>query len=188
MDEQTTGNLQLDDQDVEEQTEVQVERLSILDQLGEIRQEIKEQAEPLDLEVPGYKGLLFVRFRPFPVARTERKVEQFQRQVKKKQPIVLNSACDTLIDACEQLLVKNTDGELIPIDEDMPVGFEQRLAEMLKMPGADQMTSARQVIKGLFPTEQSILKMASTVNEWLQGELNEEADEEFLGESEGTTR
>lgn len=184
MDEQMQEQGQLDgDDDFAQDAGV----VSIIDQLAQTRQEIKENAEPLDLAIPGYKELLWARFRPYAVAKAEKKVPQFQRAVKKKQPIVLNSACDTLSDALEQLMVKKDDGELIPIDGELPVGFDQRLGEMLKIPGVESMTTTRQIIIGVFPTEQSVLAMANKVNEWLQGELDEETNESFLGES-GVTR
>ncbi len=177
-------------------SDANTERASLLDQLGQVRQEIKEQAEPLYLDIPGYKGQLWVRFRPFSISKTESKVRQMQKANNKRKPVLLAGACDTLIDACEQvmLLPERFDGEigeqgknLIPIDDVVPVGFEQRLAELFKVPGAGQMTQARQVVIAMFPTEQAILKMSVTVSEWLNGELNEETDEEFLGNSEGTT-
>jgi hypothetical protein len=171
------------------------EKASLLAQLGELRQEIKEKAEPLHLTMPGYKGGLWVRFRPYSIARTERKIPQFQREQRKRKPVLLQGACDTLIDACDQLMLlpERFQGEigdegknLIPIDEVTPVQFDQRLAQMFKVPGADVMTEARQVVVAMFPTEQAVVKMSLTVNEWLNGELSQEADEEFLGNSEGT--
>jgi len=174
---------------------LEVERQSLLDQLAETRQEIKEQAKPLHLDVPGYKDQLWVRFRPYSISKTERKVRALQSGVNKKKPMLLAGACDTIIDACEQVMLLperfhgdiGEDGKnLITIDDVVPVGFDQRLAQLFKVPGADRMTEARQVVMAMFPTEQAILKMSVTVSEWLNGELNEDADEEFLGNSEGT--
>jgi hypothetical protein len=178
-------------------SDANAERASLLDQLGQVRQEIKEQAEPLFLDIPGYKERLWVKFRPFSISKTESKVRKMQKANSKGRPILLAGACDTLIDACEQvmLLPEKFEGEigeegknLIPIDDITPVGFDQRLAELFKVPGAAQLSQARQVVMAMFPTEQSILRMSVTVSEWLNGELNEETDEAFLGNSEGTTR
>ena len=175
--------------------EVDAERASLLAQLGEIRQDIKENAEPLHLDIPGYKDRLWVRFRPYSISKTESKVRSMQRAQEKKRPVLLAGACDTLIDACEQVMLLperfgteiGEKGEnLIPIDPVTPVGFDQRLAQLFKVPGADGLKEARQVVVAMYPTEQAILRASVTVSEWLNGELNQEADEDFLGESKGT--
>lgn len=186
-------------EDVEAQVAgAQDERASLLAELSQTRQEIKEKAEPLYLAVPGYGDRLWVRFRPYSVAKTETKIRAQQKAIRKNRPVLLNNSCDTLIDACDELMLLpdrfsevgiGAEGKnLIAIDEAAPVGFDQRLAELFKIPGAGQMTEARQVVKAMFPTEQAILKMSVEVSEWLQGELDSETDEEFLGNSEGTTR
>ena len=162
------------------------ERDSLLDQLADIRQDIKENAEPFDVAIPGYKEKLYARCLPFAVSRTEAKVMQQQRAIRKKQPMLLAASCDTIIDATQQLMLMNKEGKLIPIDEAIPVGWDQRLLELFKVQGAEHITNAREVVKAMFPTEQSIIKVSAEINEWLQGDLNEEADEEFLGNSGGT--
>lgn len=169
---------------------------SLMDQLADIRQEIKEEAKPLYLAVPGYSDRLWGKFRPFSIAKTESKAAAVAKAAKRKQPIALAASCDTIIEACEEVMVLHErfggdigpDGEnLIHINEVVPVRFDKVLAELLKVPGVERITNARQVIKALFPTEQSILRYAVTINEWLNGELSEEADEEFVGNSPGTS-
>jgi hypothetical protein len=171
---------------------VEQERASLLDELGGIRQEIKENAPPLHLEIPGYKGKLWIRCRPYEVAKTEKRTSDFQKAQKKKQPIILAGACDSIIDATEQLMllpdrfggdIGEEGANLIPIDEVSPVGFDSRLLELFKVKNAEHVQNARQVVLAMYPTQQSVLRASITINEWLQGELDEESDEQFLGES-----
>jgi hypothetical protein len=175
-----------------EPVNVEQERASLLDELGSIREEIKEHAPPLHLEIPGYKGKLWIRCRPYEVSTTEKRTDQFQKAQKKKQPIILAGACDTIIDATEQLMLlpDRFEGEigeeganLIPIDEISPVGFDNRLLEIFKVKNAELVTNARQVVLAMYPTQQAVLRASITINEWLQGELDAESDEQFLGES-----
>jgi hypothetical protein len=133
----------------------------------------------LDLDIPGYDGLLVARFRPFPIEKTERKMAEFQRNIG-KQPVLLKAACDTLIDACEQVMVKKPDWEEPrPLDDEAipPIAFDERLAQMLGY----ETSSARQVITGLFPTEQAVLSMNNKVTSWMQ-DVTQDVDASLLGE------
>jgi hypothetical protein len=135
----------------------------------------------LDLDIPGYDGLLVARFRPFPIEKSEAKAKQLQKLQAANAPVLLKSACDTLVDACEQLMVRTeTGGEPKPIDPDadLPIAFDSRAAEMFGF----QATTARQVVIGLFGTEQSIVAMSVEVSRWMTT-LKRETDEDLLGNS-----
>lgn len=150
---------------------------TLLNTLRAKREELKED-HTLDLDVPGYEGMLVARFRPFPVEKAERKMKEFQKLVG-KQPVLLKAACDTLIDACEQLMIRKEPGtEPVPIDPDVepPIAFDSRAAELFGF----QATTARQVVIGLFPTEQSIVATNVEVSRWMQT-LTRDTDEELLG-------
>lgn len=151
----------------------------LLATLREKRTALKED-HSLDLDLPGYDGLLVARFRPFPLEKQEKKMAEFQR-AQGKQPILLKAACDTLIDACEQLMVRKPgQDEPVPIDPDAlpPIAFDDRAAKLFKF----EAKTARQVVIGLFPTEQSILAMNIRVSNWMT-DVTRETDEELLGES-----
>jgi hypothetical protein len=158
------------------------ERAGLIGQIAALREEAKGE-HWLDVEIPGYKGLLWARFRPFPVEKTEAKVKQLQ---KVRGPVLLDASCDVLIDACEQLLLlpakyngdKGEDGEnLIPVDTDLPVRFDQRAAELFKVPNPTG--SSRGVVKGMFPTEQSILAIQVRVSSWMQ-DVTSETDDQLV--------
>lgn len=154
------------------------ERATLLATLRKRREEAKADHH-LDLDIPGYDGLMLARFRPFPIEKTERKMAEFQR-LSGKQPMLLKSACDTLIDACEQIMLRKEEGgEPFAIDDDAmpPIGFDQRLAELLEF----KADSARQVVLGLFATEQAVLAMNVEVSRWMQ-DVTRKTDEGLLGE------
>jgi hypothetical protein len=159
------------------------EKANLLDTLREINQEIKEEVTPLDLAVPGYKRILWARFMPYSVAIPEKNATQFQKRQRAHNPIALDASCDNLANAVQELMLMNKDGNLIPIDSEIPIRFDARLAEAMKLENYELLKSAREVIKALFPTEHSVVNMSATVLEWLNGEIEEDANERFLGES-----
>jgi hypothetical protein len=159
------------------------ERADLISQISQLREEAKKDHK-LDVPIPGYRNLLWARFRPFPVEKTEAKVRQLQQQ---RGPVLLGSSCDVLIDACEQLMLlparfkgdAGEDGEnLIPIDPVSPVGFDQRAAELFKVPNPGG--TARGVVIGLFSTEQAVLGMQVRISQWMQ-DVTSESDSTLLG-------
>jgi hypothetical protein len=165
--------------DVEDEPTAAVDSSSTL--LAHVReQRDKKLAEDhyLDVDLPGYDGLLVARFVPFPVAKSERAAPSMRKKMDKGEPILLDSACDTLINACEQIMVRKP-GETDPIaiDDENPVRFDSRLAELI---GLGKSETSRQVVKDLFFTEQGIIAVAMTVDTWMR-DVTKEADEEFLG-------
>jgi len=177
------NDLKIDEDEVVEYAPAGDERGAILAHLADIHQEVRADRH-LDLDIPGYHGVIFARFRPYELAKTESKLKGVQRRVRKNEPVLLRDACDTIIDACEQLFVRNLKtGKEMPIDDVVPVTFEERLAKLLKFYGPE-ITQARHVVIAMFPTQQSILMMSNEITQWLAG-AQEDADEEFLGESQG---
>lgn len=165
----------------------QTPQANLLSKIRQLREEAKGDHH-LDLPIPGLKDYVWARFRPFPAEKTERKMAEFQR-LQGKAPVILKAACDTLIDACEQILLLpeqfggdiGPEGEnLIPIDPDAtpPIGFDSRLAEVFNF----EASSARQVVVGMFPTEQAIIGMNIRVSEWMQ-DVTKNVDGSLMGES-----
>ena len=165
------------------------EQSDLLAELQDLHQQAKE-AHWLDLAVPGYKDLLWARFRPFPVEKTEAKIAEMRRVARQGGPVVLNSSIDTLIDACEQLMLlpKKFNGDigplgenLIPIDEAAvpPIGFDSRIEPLFKLSNPSK--TARGVVLALFPTEQGITAMNVRVSQWMQ-DVTRETNEDLLGE------
>lgn len=166
------------------------ERMGLINLVQKQQAQLSEEVW-LDLAIPGYKNLLWARFRPHGVDVTERKLDGLRKQATGKQPILLRSACLTLTDACEQLMLLpqrfdgdiGKDGEnLIVIDEEAvpPIGFDTRAARLFA-PQVEHVQTNQQVIKALFPTEQAIINLARQVTEWLN-DTTREQDEILLGE------
>lgn len=155
------------------------DRSALLGHLRQIHTESKQKDYKLDLEVPGMKGLMMLRFRPYNTAKSERKADALKKRMDAGEPIMLDAACDTLADSCSDVLVrKSKDLDWAPLDDEDPIALDVRLGELLGFANA---TTPRKVVKELFPTEQTITAMAIRVNNWLTG-AEQEADEEFLGE------
>ena len=150
---------------------------SLIARLRALREEAKADHH-LDLDIPGYEGLLVARFKPYSIAKSEAKANVLRKEMGKKRSVLLQASCDGLIDACDEVLIRKTpDADLQPVDDVTPVRFDSRLAELLGI----QATTAREVVVGLFPTEQSILAMNVAVSEWLQ-DVTRDVDEDLLGE------
>jgi hypothetical protein len=166
---------------------------ALFDQIGAHIEESKRD-QHLDLAIPGTQDLLWARYRPFPVAKTEAKSEAMRRAVEKGRPIMLQAACDTLVDACEQIFVlpPQFDGDigeegenLVPIDDTIPVKFEKRLADIFigkKNPDlVRHIRTAREVVLLMFPTEQSVISQNVEVSTWMN-DVNKRVTQESLGE------
>lgn len=155
-------------------------RATLLTSLRAKREALKAD-HYLDLDIPGYDGLLLARFRPFPIEKSEAKAKQLQKLQASNAPVLLKASCDTLIDACEQLMVRTEEGgdpKPIDPDTDVPIAFDSRAAELFGFSA----TTARQVVIGLFGTEQSIVAMSVEVSRWMTT-LQRDNDEELLGNS-----
>lgn len=170
------------------------ERAGLLSQIQDLHSEVRED-HWLDLPIPGYRNLLWARFRPFAVEKMESKMPQLRRDAKAGLPILLASSIQTLIDSLQELMLLparhggGTDqadiGEkgvnLIPIDPDaLPrIGFDERLVPLFKLTPVER--SAAGVVKALFPTEQSITAMNVRVSQWMQ-DVTREINDDLLGE------
>lgn len=166
---------------------------NLLDQIGEAIEE-SARDQHLDLAIPGTNDMLWARFRPFPVAKTEAKAVKMQKAMERGRPIMLAAACDTIVDACEQILVlppqfdgdPGEDGEhLVPVDDTIPVMFELRLAQLFlgrKSPElVTKIKTAREVVLAIFPTEQSIIAMNVEISQWMNN-VNKRTSQEVVGE------
>jgi hypothetical protein len=174
-------------------------RANLLAKLQEVHEEAKADHK-LFLAIPSHKNLLWARFAPFPFDKTESKMAEFRKAQRQGQAVIFQAACDTLIDACEELMLLpeefgggtdkpdigvdsegKIDGHnLIPIDPDAPIPykFDERLVGLFikNNPG-----SARSVVRELFPTEQSVVNMNVRVSQWMQ-DVTRDVNDDVLGE------
>ena len=133
----------------------------------------------LDMDVPGYRGRLVLRFGPVPWAVTGR----LQKLLAGKDPdgrALLLANADMLIAACREVLARNDAGVLEPIDPTgEPCRIEPRLAELF---GRETDVSARDTLLWLFDNDFGVSAMAAEVLEWTRTAGDDAADE-FMGES-----
>jgi hypothetical protein len=166
---------------------------SLIDQIADLREEAKKDHH-LDLAIPGTKEMLWVRFRPFSSAKTERRTTEYQKAQQRGGPIVLMSSIDLIVDACEQLMLLKPEFEgeigedgknLIPVDNEIPVGFDERCAELFIKDEEVRSTilrskhQSREVVMAMFPTEQAIIATNVTVSRWMN-DVTKDVDTGFL--------
>lgn len=173
------ADLEQEDIDIETNSNGSTDDTSaLIGQIKDIRKKIAKGDFKKDLPIPGYGNLLVARFRPYAIAKSERKSKGLRDRAERDEPFLLDASCDTLIDACEQIMVQKPGwDEPRPIDDEMPIKFDARLAELLDIELPER-GGARAVVKALFPTEQSIIATSIEVTRWLNtvsGEVNEEA-------------
>ena len=151
--------------------------LSLLDQLKEQREELKSGEHRLDLEVPGYNGMLVVRYKPVRWDVIEALTKKVRKDKSGASKNVLAST-DTLIEACEEVFLR-VNGELttIPTAQGGPVQFDSRLASALSFDAE----TARQVVAGVFPNEMGVIDHNIKYSRWLR-DVTKEVDEDLLGE------
>lgn len=130
-----------------------------------------------DMDVPGYHGRLVVRYAPVPW----KVVAKMQALTDRPDPDgarLLNANCDVLIAACREVLYRDDDGELASVDPTGDTrGFDPRLAELLGI----EADTAREVVRGVFPSYTALAIQAGEVFDWTQT-ADEEADDVIVGE------
>lgn len=166
---------------------------SVLGQLRSRRRRLGEKTH-LDMEIPGYNGLLFARYRRVPwedLKKITLKAEKSKSPVKE-----LLGQADVLIVACQEILVREPSREdadeegLAPIDPDSsrmePTRFDRNLARILGFsPDELEDLTARKVVFGVFQNDLAVTVQQNEVMEWAASN-QEEIDEELEGESTGT--
>jgi hypothetical protein len=160
---------------------------ALLDEIRDLREEAKRDHH-LILEVPGLKGKLGVRYKVIDSDQTE-KIAKRLRKVKQSRNLI--GSIDTLITACDQIVVHDPghvkcllddDGELTewrPIDPSspIPVRFDSRLAEILHLPSSE----AREIVAAVFQSDLSIIQQNVRVSRWMT-DTTREVDDDLLGE------
>lgn len=153
---------------------------SVWAQLRAEHAKLAEAREPLILDVPGYTGTK-IRYHFVELGQTEASTKKLAK-IKSITQQTLISAIDTLLLACDEILVE-LPGGVRPLADDgePPIKFDHRLAEGMGWP--DNL-KARQIVHRLFggkKGEYRILNQAREVSAWIEGE-QEEVAEEFVGE------
>lgn len=161
---------------------------SLLDRLRQVRADAASDYR-YDLLVPGYRGLVAIRCKPIP-GRTSSQLAT--RLVKSKSPeAAFEMAADTLIAACEEVIVRSKSEDdwqtLGSLNGGEPVGIGTELVELLQLEPREGGRS-REVVRSLFGLAPSPeLALGGLVGEYLAwaAASDEELDEAFAGNSPG---
>lgn len=151
---------------------------SIRDRIRAERESIAAE-KSLDLVVPGYSGLLAIRYRSI----SDREMERYAARIQKENDAGIRAGYDLLIEACEAILVRmetDQEFEILEDDDGDRVRFDIRLAEFLGV----EASSARETVAAIFSPEgvQSLaaFDQAASVLAWLQGK-SADIDPALLG-------
>lgn len=139
-----------------------------------------------DLDIPGYEGKLFCRYKLLDSKRLNNIGDRVMKTMRENDERALAGALDTLIAACEEFYVRY-EGKEFPLREvigqEEPVRYDSALATFLKFDGElPETPTARSVALALFlNNEIAIAAHNHALSRWMMG--NEaEIDEEFLGD------
>jgi hypothetical protein len=136
----------------------------------------KQAAHDVVMEIPGYEGQLFARYRPLDF-REGRKIGQRHERLSDEIEKELRVAADTLVAACTGCEAR-IDGETHELP---PLGL--KLAQEIGLEGPENDTQAVLVV---FPSELAVIKQFID----LQGDedkANAQIDRELAGNSEAAT-
>ena len=154
---------------------------SVLSALKAQRAEIGIERH-FDYEVPGWRGLLVLRFGAITPAQ---QTEIANRVVASKGRQVPNSNLDTLVAAYRCGLGRATpdgDLEVIPAPDGEPAGLKA-LVDVLGLGPVDRARSAmRLLFAGANSPETALTSLGADWHDWATN-ANEEVDEQFVGES-----
>lgn len=148
--------------------------MSVLDELRKRREEIRSKDRHLDYEVPGYGGDLVVRFNPAPYAAVVAYYTTFDAEG------LLKADADAIVKSCREILVKEDD-KLEPI----VLGEQTTFGTVDEALGFEAATAVDAVFE-VFPSDLSVGECSAELIGWSRT-IDEEADEDILGKSEGGT-
>lgn len=159
------------------------------DLIQRLRAEREKALAPkvLTLEVPGWSGLLHVRYRPI---AWDTILDLLGRAEATIAVASLNANTDALIEACDALLVKNDEGELIPLADELraqgedvhgDVRFDERAADALGLDAPTARATVLGVFGGCVSPELAVSDHAMRLGAWMRS-TGEEVDASLLGE------
>ncbi len=151
--------------------------LSVLAELRTLRGTLGGESKPLDLEVPGYKGLLLIRYKWVPYSQIAQNAKSLSK-IEETAERQLSAAADVLVDTCEEFLIRVGE-ELQPLSKnDIPVTFgDPRLPESLGFMPTD---TARKACMRVFNNDYALIRTADVVTTWLQ-DTSRKVDADVLG-------
>lgn len=137
------------------------------------REKIKQDLH-LDLRVPRYETLVYVRYSPVSAALAKRLSERAKKSNDADAAVNANAAL--LAESCLGVFEKDAHGEPIGDPEEWPK-FDEHLAAYL---GSPDVRRAADVVRLLFLTDGDVIATATRVTEW-SGFAGGQVAEEYEG-------
>lgn len=159
---------------------------AIIDNLKKMRME-RLKREPKDLEIPGYEGLLWVRYKYVEYEENEELTRRVMNQADKLKSTTISAAADFLANACVEILTPSGEAgaKLRPIDprQETPTRFDQHMAGLfdIPVPEGSEGLSAREVVRGVFANDYALVEQYIDLSRWLSG-VSRGVDTLLLGE------
>lgn len=143
-------------------------------------------APTLDLDVPGWRGKLVLRFGAVsPEQQSALIARLVEARTKQRSQVAAVANIDLLVAAYRCGLARDVDGELkvIPGADGEPAGLKALVVDVLELGDAPTARSAMRLLYAGANSPEAALQAAGTEwNEWATEE-NEEVDERYMGES-----
>lgn len=152
---------------------------SVLGELRKARAVIGAGATPIDVAIPGYRGMLIARFRWVPVSDLASTAKSL-RAIKDATQQQLAAAADALVACNDEILVRVDDKLESLTHEGLPVTFANGVGLTLAL-GLPKPTSARECVFSVFGNEYGMVDVATKLMGWLE-DTSREVDEAHLGE------
>jgi hypothetical protein len=157
---------------------------SLRDRLLARRKEISEN-RTVDIDLPGYDGLLYVRYHLLDGPRLNEIATKVIKTTKDRAERGLLAAIDTLIAATVEFRVRDGGRDKALAEEigdsDLPVGWDQRLARWLEIEDdIDPNRPARSIVLSVFLyNDVAIAAHNQKLSRWMMGN-NVSVDEELM--------
>jgi hypothetical protein len=169
-----------------------VAKESVLGQLRELREQLQQERH-LDLNVPGYSGVLRARYSPLSYERLRSIGDKARKASTTEAGRELVLAAESLVAACEGMYFRKEDGSYEPLvnDTGKVVKYDKDLANALGVenPAGDGEIEPRMVVYEVFGglhngADLRVITHFQQFGAW-QGTGDEEVDEQLVGESNG---
>jgi hypothetical protein len=160
---------------------------SLIDQVREAHREQLARSRTLDRAIPGYDGLLVARYGPLPWEELQALLDRLERSGQDYDE-ELKANIDGLIRACDRIMVRQDDGELVSLADQLreqgeevrtesgEIRFDHKLVEVLELDVPSD-ADARQVVLAAFAgavsPENAVTQHATAIGIWMSGASRE---------------
>lgn len=152
---------------------------SVIDRLRDERKRALARPKQLDVEIPGYDGLLVARYKPLPWEELQELLDRLQGDYEEE----LKANIDGVIRSCDRIMVRQDDGELGSLADQLreqgeqvegEIAYDHRLVEILSLnvtppPEGTVRELVLAVFAGAVSPENAITHHATAIGGWMRG-------------------